>query len=143
MNMIKNVFIALAIASLAIVSAPAAHAADPQLEAAISAGQVGERIDGYLGVVGSADPAVVRKVQEINNKRRALYEQLSQQTGATVAQVARVTGEKQIARTGSGQYYMDETGAWKKKFLGSWYTPPNQVAWVASTMPSICSICAS
>jgi hypothetical protein len=115
MNMIKNIFIALAIASLAIVSAPAAHAGDPQLEAAISAGEVGERIDGYLGVVGSADPAVVRKVQEINNKRRALYEQLSQQTGTTVAQVARVTGEKQIARIGSGQYYMDESGAWVKK----------------------------
>ena len=44
MNMIKNIFIALAIASLAIVSAPAAHAGDPQLEAAISAGEVGERI---------------------------------------------------------------------------------------------------
>ena len=115
MNMIKNLFIALSIASLAIVSAPAAHAGDPQLEAAISAGQVGERIDGYLGVVGSADASVVRKVQEINNKRRALYEQLSKQTGSTVAQVARVTGEKQIAKTGAGEYYMDESGAWKQK----------------------------
>ena len=115
MNMIRNIFLAFAVASLAIVSAPVAHAGDPQLEAAISAGEVGERIDGYLGVVGSADPAIVRKVQEINNKRRALYEQLSEQTGTTVAQVARVTGEKQIARAGTGQYYMDETGAWKQK----------------------------
>jgi uncharacterized protein YdbL (DUF1318 family) len=114
MTMIKNVFLAIAFASLAVVSAPVAHAADPQIEAAISAGEVGERIDGYLGVVGSADPAVVRKVQEINNKRRALYEQLSKQTGTTVAQVARVTGEKQIAKAGPGQYYMDETGSWKQ-----------------------------
>lgn len=115
MNMIRNIFLALAVASLANVSAPAAHAGNPQLETAISAGQVGERIDGYLGVVGSADPAIVRKVQEINNKRRALYEQLSEQTGTTVAQVARVTGEKRIAGTVAGQYYMDETGAWKQK----------------------------
>jgi uncharacterized protein len=115
MNMIKNVFIALTIASFAIVSAPTASAADPQLEAAMSAGEVGERIDGYLGVVRSSDPAIVRKVQDINNKRRALYEQLSDQTDTTVAQVARVTGEKQIAKTPSGQYYMDETGAWKMK----------------------------
>jgi uncharacterized protein len=29
--------------------------------------------------------------------------------------VARVTGEKQIAKTSAGQYYMDESGAWKQK----------------------------
>ena len=115
MNMIKNVFIALAIASLAIVSAPAAHAGDPQLEAAISAGEVGERIDGYLGVVGSADPAVVRKVQEINNRRAAKYAQVAAETGTTVAEVARITGEKQIAKLSRGQWYMDASGTWKQK----------------------------
>lgn len=105
------IVLALGFATLA----PTASAADPMIEAAIEAGQVGERIDGRLGVVGTADPALIRKVQEINNKRAAVYAQLAQQTGTTLAEVARVAGEKQIANLKPGQWYMDESGTWKKK----------------------------
>jgi len=98
------------------LAAPSASAADPQIDAAIAQGVVGERADGYLGLVkGTADPAVQRKVNEINVKRRALYEQLSRQTGTTVEQVGAVTGEKQIANTPAGAYYMNANGRWVKK----------------------------
>lgn len=115
MTIIRNVFAALAVFAFGAVAVPAAYAGDPQIEAAITAGEVGERVDGYLGVVGDADAAVKRKVQEINNKRRAVYEQLAQKQGATLEQVAFLTGEKQIAKAAPGTYIMDRSGAWKKK----------------------------
>ncbi len=102
-----------AIASFAV--APAAYAGDPVIDAAIDAGQVGETIDGLLGVVGSADPALVRKEHEINNRRSAKYAEVAAQTGTTPPQVARLTGEKQIAKLDAGEYYMDQSGVWKRK----------------------------
>lgn len=93
-----------------------AHAGDPEIEAAKDQGVVGERIDGFLGIVnGGADPALVRLVNDINNKRRAVYDDTAGKTGTTMEQVARVTGEKQIARADSGEFYMDDTGSWKQK----------------------------
>jgi uncharacterized protein YdbL (DUF1318 family) len=87
-----------------------------QIETARSTGVIGERIDGYLGVVGSADAEIVRKVQDINNRRRALYEKTASETGTTVQQVARIAGEKQLAeRVKPGEFYMDESGSWKQK----------------------------
>ncbi|MBY9065407.1 YdbL family protein [Hyphomonas sp. WL0036] len=107
------------ILSLVLVFGGLAYAqggGDPQIEAARSSGVIGERIDGYLGVVSSADADVTRKVQDINNRRRALYEKTASETGTTVQQVARIAGEKQLAqRVKAGEYYMDESGTWKQK----------------------------
>lgn len=112
----RVLLIGLFVAVSASLVAPTASAADPQIEAAIGAGIVGERADGYLGLVkGSADAAVQRKVNEVNVKRRALYERLARETGTTVEAVGAVTGEKQIAKTPSGAYYMGADGQWVKK----------------------------
>ncbi|KCZ51285.1 YdbL family protein [Hyphomonas pacifica] len=115
MKSLRTIFASLILALGLASMAPAAWAGDPVIDAAIESGQVGERIDGRLGVVGSADPSVVRKVQEINNKRAAKYAEIAAETGTSVAQVARVTGEKQIAALKPGQYYMDASGSWKQK----------------------------
>ncbi|MEM9668210.1 MAG: YdbL family protein [Pseudomonadota bacterium] len=98
------------------LASPVAHAADPVIDTAKVEGEVGERPDGYLGLVdGSVEPAVRRRVDEINARRRALYERLAREKGATVEQVGFLTGEKQIAGTPSGQYYMATNGRWVKK----------------------------
>lgn len=119
MNMflsIRTVFTGLFLAFIVCVTAPVAAAGDPQIDAAISQGIVGERMDGYLGLVtGSADAAIQRKVSEVNAKRRALYERLARETGTTVEQVGIVTGEKQVANTASGAYYMNGSGQWVRK----------------------------
>ncbi len=115
MTFFRILILSLFVGSAAIVAGPVANAADPQIEAAIEAGKVGERIDGYLGVVGSADPAIVRKVNEVNNKRRAVYERLAKEKGVTVVQVARITGEKQLARASAGSFIMDDSGKWARK----------------------------
>lgn len=112
---IRTLLVTLALGFAAFAFAPPASAGDPQIDAAISAGQVGERIDGYLGVVGSADAAVVRKVQDINNRRRAVYEETASENGTTVQIVAQLAGEKQIAKLQAGQYFMDASGTWAQK----------------------------
>ena len=79
-------------------------------------GHVGERIDGYLGIVkGGADPSLVRLVQDINNRRRAAYGETAEKTGTTPQQVARVTGERLIAQAAPGEYIMDDSGTWSQK----------------------------
>ncbi|WP_084395721.1 YdbL family protein [Henriciella aquimarina] len=104
------------VASAASLMASPASAGDPKIEAAKEQGVVGERIDGYLGIVsGGADASLMRRVQDINNKRRAAYDDLAKDTGTTPEQVARVTGEKLISQAGRGEYIMDESGSWKKK----------------------------
>jgi len=115
MTAFRTLLISLSLALAAFAFAPAASAGDPQIEAAIAAGEVGERIDGYLGVVGSADAAIVRKVQDINNRRRAVYEQTARDNNTTVQIVAQLAGEKQIAKLQAGQFYMDASGTWQSK----------------------------
>lgn len=100
----------------AAAPASAQAGADQDIEAARIEGVIGERIDGYLGIVTSADAGLLRKVQDINNRRRAVYEQTALETGATVQQVARIAGERQIAlRVQPGEYYMNDDGAWIRK----------------------------
>lgn len=107
--------LAIIFGTASILSQPAS-AADPQIEAAKQQGVIGERIDGYLGVVeGGADASLMRRVQDINNKRRAAYDDLAKQTNTTTEQVARVTGEKLIAQASEGEYIMDDSGSWKQK----------------------------
>jgi uncharacterized protein YdbL (DUF1318 family) len=116
MTGIRTFMAAIITAFALFLFTPAASASDPQIETARAEGVIGERIDGYLGIVSSADAEIVRKVQDINNRRRALYEQTSRETGATVQQVARIAGEKQLAdRVRPGEFYMDESGVWQRR----------------------------
>lgn len=120
MFLMRYVFMAMLVAggvAAAALAAPAASAQGSQIEAAKQAGIVGERIDGYLGIVedGAVDASLRRQINEINAKRRAVYDEVAEENSATVEQVARLTGEKQIARAPAGQYVMDETGNWVRK----------------------------
>ena len=94
-----------------------ADAQTSSIDAAKRAGVVGERIDGYLGFVenGAVDASLRRQVQEINAKRRAVYDELADDTETTTEQVARITAEKQIARASSGEFYMNADGRWVQK----------------------------
>ncbi len=119
MNMIlsfRSVLVGLFLAFALAVSAPSASAGDPVIDAAKAAGIVGERADGYLGLVkGDAEPTVKRRVNEINGKRRALYERLARETGTTVEEVGIITAEKQFAQTVSGHFFMGADGRWVAK----------------------------
>ncbi len=117
MNKLFNIrawIAAFALALSSIVIAPAAFAGDPQVDAAKERGIVGEQLDGYLGFVtrDGAEPSLVRKVDEINAKRRGLYQKLANESGASPAQVAMVTGIKQIEKAAPGDMVVDTTGFW-------------------------------
>jgi uncharacterized protein YdbL (DUF1318 family) len=86
------------------------------LEDAKAAGLVGERIDGYLGVVDSGAPASVKSlVDQINAEREAAYARIAQKQGAPVAAVAQIAGKKLIERAPSGEYVMGAEGQWQRK----------------------------
>ncbi|MEQ9143556.1 MAG: YdbL family protein [Parvibaculaceae bacterium] len=100
--------------SLALVAPPAS--ADP-LDDAKAAGLVGERLDGYLGIVRpSAGADVQRLVQDINLRRRDSYRAIAEQTaGSTLSDVEILAGAKLIARTPAGQYVQNAAGEWVRK----------------------------
>lgn len=112
----------LVVAAGALVCAGAASAAaqarDPLYAAARAAGQVGERVDGYLGVVGNADPAVRRMVEDINIKRRAVYSEKARANNATVEEYAFASGCLAIARTTPGERYLAPDGTWQVRSAG-------------------------
>jgi len=97
-----------------IVVAPMASAGDPQIDAAKEKGVVGEQLDGYIGFVklDSVEPSLKRKVDEINAKRRALYQKRASDSGVTPAQYATATGEKLIKRAAPSALVLDSSGSW-------------------------------
>jgi hypothetical protein len=86
------------------------------LDDAKAAGLVGERIDGYLGVVDSGAPGDVKRlVEQINAERQAKYAEIAKKQGAPAKAVAQIAGEKLVGRAGSGEYVMGADGSWRRK----------------------------
>ena len=103
-------------ALLALGTAGAAWAQrDPAYASARSAGQIGEKMDGYLGVVGSAGSAVRAMVDDLNIKRRALYSEKAQAANATVEEYAFTSGCRLIAQTSPGEKYQAADGSWQTR----------------------------
>ncbi len=97
------------------VATPAMAQRDPAYAAARANGSVGERTNGYLGVVGSATPELQRLVDDINNQRREVYAQRAQAEGATLEQYALTAGCLAISRTAPGEKYQAPDGSWQTR----------------------------
>lgn len=106
------------LAGLAL-SAPALAQRDPAYQAARSAGQVGEKPDGYLGVVGSQPAAVQSMVNDLNIRRRENYAQKAQEKGVTLQEYAITQGCILIARTEPGEKYQAPDGTWQTRGAGA------------------------
>lgn len=85
------------------------------LAGAKSAGFVGEKPDGYLGIVKNAPPDVHKLVQNINSKRRAKYLSIAKKNNQELRVVESLVGKKLINGTKPGNYYMNQDGKWAKK----------------------------
>lgn len=108
----------LALAVLAIPQGPLG--AQPQrggaYAAARAAGEVGERMDGYLGIVGTATSPLRALVDDINIRRRAVYAERAQAEGATLEEYAFTAGCLAILRTQAGEMYQAySTGQWVRR----------------------------
>jgi uncharacterized protein YdbL (DUF1318 family) len=103
--------------ALGAVAAPASAQRDPAYAAARAAGQIGEKTDGYLGVVsGGADVRAL--VDDLNIKRRANYTERARAQSATVEEYAFTQGCILIARTTPGEKYQAPGGAWQTRGAG-------------------------
>ena len=99
----------------ALALAPLAALAGP-LDDAKAAGLVGERVDGFLGIVPGSAPAEVRAlVEEVNDKRRTKYQEVAKQRGVAMEAVAAIAGEKLVRRADRGTYVAGPDGRWKQK----------------------------
>ena len=102
--------------ALAGMAAPSyAQQRDPAYAAAREAGKVGEKMDGYLGIVGAETPELRRIVSDINIKRKAVYSQRAQATNATIEEYALTAGCQAIAATAPGEKYQAPDGTWKTR----------------------------
>jgi uncharacterized protein YdbL (DUF1318 family) len=106
----------LRIGAMLLLLLSALPAAAQSLDEAKAAGQVGERIDGYLGVVDADTPDDVRAmVDRVNAQRKAKYAEIAAERGTSVQAVAQIAGEKLIERAADGEYVLGASGQWRQK----------------------------
>jgi len=108
------------VAALAGLSMAAALGSRPalalDLDAAKASGWIGERRDGYVGLVDpSASPDAQALVQQVNAERRLAYESVARQNGVPREQVEALAGQKLISRADPGTFVMDAAGRWIRK----------------------------
>lgn len=86
------------------------------LDDAKQQGQLGERPDGYMGIVKPpSSPDTVNLMKDINNKRRDVYKGIAQKNGTALPAVEALAGKKAIEKTPSGQFIMQPNGTWVRK----------------------------
>ena len=106
----------LAMASALVLVLAAAPVLAADLDGAKAAGQVGERVDGYLGLVDASAPGDVKAlVESVNAGRRKKYGEIAAKRGVPAEAVAAQAGAKLIQRAQPGHYVMDASGSWKRK----------------------------
>ena len=97
------------------IASPAFAQRDPAYAAARAAGQVGEKMDGYLGIVGAETAELRRVVNDINIKRRAVYAERAQANNATLEEYALTAGCQAILATSPGEKYQAPDGTWQTR----------------------------
>lgn len=101
--------------SVAIALLGAVPAAASPLDDAKQAGHVGEQADGYLAARPGAPGSAQALVSQINTGRSTRYAEIAAKNGTDPSAVAALAGSKLIARTPSGQWVRDASGAWRQK----------------------------
>jgi hypothetical protein len=115
MRLVAPVLGAIAVLSLGVTASIAHAQRDTAYEAARAEGKVGEKMDGYLGIVGAADPALRKMADDINIKRRSVYSEKAQAANATLEEYAFTSGCLLISRTKAGEMYQAPDGSWKQR----------------------------
>ena len=79
-------------------------------------GWLGERPDGYLGLVKPSAPSkIVEFMKDINRKRRDVYRNIASKNGTALSAVEALAGKKAIQKTPSGQFIMQPNRTWTPK----------------------------
>jgi len=118
MKPMKKTFLTLAaLAGVALIGAGTlvAPALAQDYASAKAAGLIGEKPDGYVGVVGAGNHDLRRVVDDTNIKRKAVYAAKAQEQRVTVEEYAFATGCTLIARTAAGEKYQAPDGSWRTR----------------------------
>ncbi|WP_299083708.1 YdbL family protein [uncultured Paraglaciecola sp.] len=83
------------------------------LDEAKQQGLIGEKDNGYLGVVVMQNN-IQQLVNDINAKRKAVYADLAAENGITIEQVEKLAAKKAYSKTETG-HYLWMNGKWRKK----------------------------
>lgn len=108
----------LVVACLLAFTVGGALAAEPEylLGTAKEAGQVGEKFDGYIGLVDQSAPEKIKKmVKDTNERREARYGSIAKKRGTTVESVAKQAAAKILKRVKPGEMIQTADGKWIKK----------------------------
>ncbi|WP_415887512.1 YdbL family protein [Neptuniibacter sp. QD37_6] len=112
MKQFRTLFSMIALA-LSIIATPAWAISKDDAKAQ---GLIGERTNGYLGIVISKPTGDLQSlVDGINKKRRAAYEQGSKKAGVERAVFELRMGQRLQERTPTGQFIQLQNGKWRKK----------------------------
>ena len=84
------------------------------LEEAKTRGLVGEKSNGYLGVVAAGNAEAQALASDINQKRRQAYQEIARRDGTSLSTVETLAGEKAIEKTKPGNM-IEGPGGWIKK----------------------------
>ena len=102
-------------AMLLAAASVAAPAFADDYAAAKARGAIGEKMDGYVAIVGAGTPELRRIVDDINIKRKAVYAEKAQGQHATIEEYAFTTGCRLIAQTTPGEMYQAPGGTWQAR----------------------------
>jgi hypothetical protein len=107
----RRALLGMAVVAGAVSLLPAiGHAAS--LKDLLASGAIGERYDGF---VQARDGSAQGTVNEVNGKRRTLYEQRAKETGGTVDAVGRIYAAELYQKAASGTWFLLENGSWVQK----------------------------
>ena len=90
------------------------QAATLTLNEARAQGRVGETLSGDLAPV-KQDPETLALVSRINAARTESYQKLADSNNLPVDEVAKMAGQKLVARAQPGEYVKGINGKWLKK----------------------------
>ena len=79
-------------------------------------GVIAERFDGYVELRAGNAPADARQlVDEVNGKRRALYEQRAKEQGVSAAEVGKVYAPQIMKDAPGGTFFKQPNGSYSQK----------------------------
>ena len=90
------------------------QAATLTLNDARTQGRVGETLSGYLAPI-QQDAETLALVSRINAARTESYQKLADSNNLPVDEVAKMAGQKLVARAQPGEYVKGINGKWLKK----------------------------
>lgn len=104
----------LALLALAALTAPPAAAAS--LDQYRAQGVIAERYDGLVEVRTSNAPAEARQlVDQVNQKRRQIYQSRASEQGVSAEQVGRVYATQIMEKAPPGTYFKKPDGSYVRK----------------------------